>query len=437
MKIGKQLADRTLAHVVPILDYGQDSNSDRYYLVMPVCEYSLQDFLKREGALGWEEAKPIALNVLAGLSEVNDIVHRDLKPGNILWYQGRWQIADFGIAKFVEDSTSLQTLRNSLTPQYGAPEQWSGEAPTRATDIYALGCILHAMMNGRPPFLGDVDTIRRSHLNDQPPELRNAPVRLKGLVAHMLRKTPVSRPSAERCQSVMSGIEGTPPRESNQLLAAAGQRVAEAEAKAEAAALAKETARRERTQQTREAIEDLIEIVGRLFDQIEQSSESVKRSTQNISLGPAHLSFHSTNAHTSTGRPVFDNGWDILAYSALTLSCEQSQPSWGGDRRYTFSASLVYAKTQTDGEYRWREVSFWAFNSDNSSTPFALYPDDREFGVALSNVAGMTSVAHGPLSIDAEDEDAFQERWVRLFAKAASGMFKYPNQMPPPPQFFT
>ncbi|MDM3788590.1 protein kinase, partial [Proteus mirabilis] len=78
--------------------------------------------------------------------EVGDIVHRDLKPGNILRHEERWKIADFGIAKFVEDSTSLETLREALTPSYAAPEQWLGQRPTSATDIYALGCIIHALV---------------------------------------------------------------------------------------------------------------------------------------------------------------------------------------------------------------------------------------------------------------------------------------------------
>ena len=171
MKIGQVLAARTLDHVVPVLDYGQDANSDRYYLVMPICEQSLHEFLLLEGQLSWADAKTVALDIIAGLSEVGDIVHRDLKPGNVLWYEGCWRIADFGIAKFVEDSTSLETLRNSLTPSYAAPEQWLGEPPTRATDVYALGCILHAMINGKPPFGGDLDAIRRAHLADQPPDL--------------------------------------------------------------------------------------------------------------------------------------------------------------------------------------------------------------------------------------------------------------------------
>lgn len=114
LSIGKTLASKTFDHVVPVLDYGQDADSDRYFLVMPLCDESLQDKLLREGPLPWETAQPIILDIISGLREVEGITHRDLKPGNVLLHEGRWKIADFGIAKFVEDSTSLWTAPRSL-----------------------------------------------------------------------------------------------------------------------------------------------------------------------------------------------------------------------------------------------------------------------------------------------------------------------------------
>jgi len=123
--IGQQLMHGNYENIVPVFDAGQDSGSDRYYLVMPVCDYSLQD--KIDEACGTVEvsvAQEAIRQIIKGLKEVSTITHRDLKPANILFHEGRWKIADFGIAKFVEDSTSLQTLRNCLTPAYAAPEQW-------------------------------------------------------------------------------------------------------------------------------------------------------------------------------------------------------------------------------------------------------------------------------------------------------------------------
>src|SRR5271165_3892377 len=206
LKIGEVLGARELGHVVPVLDCGQDADSERYFLVMPVCEESLQERIRKAAApFAIPNLCNITLDILAGLIEVGDIVHRDLKPGNVLLLDRRWRLADFGIAKFVEDSTSLETLRRSLTPQYGAPEQWRGERPTHATDVYALGCIVYEMATGKPIFYGSPD-LREAHLHTPAPELPNENRRLVAFTSQMLRKAPEARPSLGRCLDVFKNI---------------------------------------------------------------------------------------------------------------------------------------------------------------------------------------------------------------------------------------
>ncbi len=212
IQIGEELASRELRNVVPVLDYGQDSDSDRYFLIMPRCDYNLDEYLSSCRILNWSDAKLILLEIVSGLQEIEHIVHRDLKPSNILYHQGSWKVADFGIAKFVEDSTSSATLRKSLTPAYAAPEQWRGERPTMATDVYALGCIVHSMLNGAPPFVGDLDEIRDGHLSAEPPPVAGVNHRLEGIVRLMLRKVPMSRPTLTRVRDVISEITDVPPQ---------------------------------------------------------------------------------------------------------------------------------------------------------------------------------------------------------------------------------
>src|SRR5262249_34522344 len=162
---------------------------------MPICSHSLQEEIDASNVgLDLQAALLAIRSILSGLLQIKEITHRDLKPSNILYHEGRWKIADFGIAKFVEDSTSLETLRESLTPAYAAPEQWLNERPTSVTDVYALGCIAHAVCDGRPPFQGDVDGLRHKHLWEIPRAVENLPPRLSAFVAHMLRKPPASRP---------------------------------------------------------------------------------------------------------------------------------------------------------------------------------------------------------------------------------------------------
>lgn len=439
MNIGKVLASRTLEHVVPVLDFGKDADSDRYYLVMPVCDRSLQDDLNQKGKLDWQEAKTATLDIIAGLMEVGDLVHRDLKPGNVLWYEARWRIADFGIAKFVEDSTSDNTLRDSLTAWYGAPEQWLGKAPTRATDVYALGCLLHALINGSPPFTGSQDAVREAHLHISPPDLIGVDPRLQGLVQTMLRKSPSSRPILERCASVIRGIEDKPLTPRNQGLAEAGSAIAQKAAADEAKRHLAETAKQERKEASYEAIKDLQGIVRRLFDEVEASSEVVRRQPQFITLGPATLTFQQPVVLTPDQAPDrYQTGWDVLAASAISIKAAIERVAMHHPSEYTFPATLVFARTGKDSEYRWREISFWSWASStpNDQQPSALSPIDTNFYLALSNVTGGWQTAHGPLTIDAEDEDGFHVRWLRLFTKAATGKLRPSNQMPLPPNFF-
>jgi serine/threonine-protein kinase len=83
------------------------------------------------------------------------VIHRDLKPSNILVTSaGEPKLLDFGIARLVgEDATAALTRDGAfaLTPEYAAPEQFSQQPLTIATDVYALGVLLHELLVGVHP----------------------------------------------------------------------------------------------------------------------------------------------------------------------------------------------------------------------------------------------------------------------------------------------
>jgi serine/threonine-protein kinase len=146
-------------HILPLHDSGQ-ANGFLYY-VMPYVEgESLRDRLKREGPLPVDESLQISKEVASALDYAHDagLVHRDIKPENILLSAGKAVVADFGIARAVDEAGGEQLTATGMsvgTPAYMSPEQAAGEKEIDArTDLYALGCVLYEMLTGEPPFAG-------------------------------------------------------------------------------------------------------------------------------------------------------------------------------------------------------------------------------------------------------------------------------------------
>ncbi len=201
---------RTLQHpgIVRIFDIGESDGL--LYMVSELLEgESLADRIRREGAIAHAEAERILRRVLEALAVAHaaGVIHRDIKPANIFLERPgkdgphRVLLLDFGLARLWGEPGLTATGRFVGTPEYCAPEQALGEKElTPATDLYACGVTLWAMLSGKPPFRGTSEIkILNAHLSTPPPsprkEMPGAPARLRAFALTCLAKNPSGRPT--------------------------------------------------------------------------------------------------------------------------------------------------------------------------------------------------------------------------------------------------
>ncbi|WP_290051444.1 serine/threonine-protein kinase [Amycolatopsis solani] len=136
--------------------YDVVSEQGATFIVMElVVAPTLADVVGREGALANDRVAALGLQVLGALESAHraGIVHRDVKPSNIMVLPGdRVKLADFGIARALDDPGLTQTGGVMGSPGYMAPELFAGAGPSPASDLWSLGATLFHAAEGRAPF---------------------------------------------------------------------------------------------------------------------------------------------------------------------------------------------------------------------------------------------------------------------------------------------
>jgi serine/threonine protein kinase/class 3 adenylate cyclase len=197
---------------------------DRHYLVMEYIDgVALDRLLDEEGPLAVPEACEVVRQAALGLEHLHarGLVHRDVKPSNLMLTvaespgsashpaQGSVPVVklmDLGLALLVgRDQQRLTRLDQGGmgTGYYMSPEQWRTTSVDIRADIYSLGCTLHHLLTGAPPFADSDLRPEKAHEREAPPRLRGkiagataqpAVAELEKLLLRMMAKRPEDRP---------------------------------------------------------------------------------------------------------------------------------------------------------------------------------------------------------------------------------------------------
>lgn len=186
--------------IVRLYGYGEDSGT-LFYAMEIVDGLSLEEELRAGRRYTWREVTAIAIQLCQALKHAHDrgIVHRDIKPANVLQDKAeRIKLADFGIARLF-GSTQLTTAGGVLgTADFMSPEQADGRPVTDRCDQYSLGCVMYALLAGRPPFRAKTlpEMLQLQRYAEPEPVTRYAPRtprQLENTIGQMLSKSPEDR----------------------------------------------------------------------------------------------------------------------------------------------------------------------------------------------------------------------------------------------------
>ncbi|MZE80429.1 protein kinase, partial [Streptomyces sp. SID5475] len=182
----------------------------RPWIVMELVRgQSLGDRLG-EGTLDPREAARIGLAVLGALTAAHEagVLHRDVKPDNVLLGRhDRVVLTDFGIAQVEGEQRLTETGAFVGSPEYIAPERVLGQLPGPESDLWSLGVLLYAAVEGMSPYRrSNTPATLQAVLSAEPPAPARGAGALGHLVMQLLRKDPAARPAPAEIRQTLESV---------------------------------------------------------------------------------------------------------------------------------------------------------------------------------------------------------------------------------------
>ncbi|MFJ1734895.1 serine/threonine-protein kinase [Streptomyces sp. NPDC088254] len=183
---------------------------DRPWIVMELVEgKSLAEVIREDGVLRPRRAAEVGLAILDVLRSAHreGILHRDVKPSNVLIAEdGRVVLTDFGIAQVEGDPSITSTGMLVGAPSYISPERARGHKPGPAADLWSLGGLLYASVEGSPPYdKGSAIATLTAVMTEQLEEPKNAGP-LKDVIYGLLTKDPERRLDDAGARAMLNAV---------------------------------------------------------------------------------------------------------------------------------------------------------------------------------------------------------------------------------------
>ncbi|OAR24403.1 serine/threonine protein kinase [Streptomyces sp. ERV7] len=195
--------------------YDVVDEDDRPWIVMELVEgKSLAEAVREDGVLTPRRAAEVGLAILDVLRSAHreGILHRDVKPSNVLIAEdGRVVLTDFGIAQVEGDPSITSTGMLVGAPSYISPERARGHKPGPAADLWSLGGLLYACVEGVPPYdKGSAIATLTAVMTEPVDPPTNAGPFLEKVIYGLLAKDPEQRLDNEAARALLTEVLHAP-----------------------------------------------------------------------------------------------------------------------------------------------------------------------------------------------------------------------------------